>query len=292
MKSLFKGITLSMAVCIGQIGLLNAQTEPAPSLLFSLEGIEDVVSMYTDETAQTFYLHTDSILYTVSRSGKIISSERSKVKWACREESSMYIHEEGKNSISNEKGDTILFFPDEYQEPTIYLKGAKPMFRKSGIFYWWFGGRDGGGRSDAFFMVTEEKVERLNYCPFPCRGLVLLNDNILLFTYVGYQNETQKGFFSFFSINDPGGGNPYQLPLAIDLPVGLSLVEKIFYIWSNETNTMYTIPQSYFDNILTNIQKKHADSQEEPNSYDLTGRSADGTQKGVFVRDGKKVLVK
>ena len=292
MKSLFKRNTLSVAVCIGQIGLLNAQTEPAPSFLFSLEGIEDIVSMYTDETAQTFYLHTDSILYTVSRSGNIISSEGSKVKWACREESRMYFHEEGENSISNEEGDTILFFPDEYQEPTIYLKGAKPMFRKSGIFYWWFGGREGGGRSDAFFMVTEEKVERLKYCPFPCRGLVLLNDNILFFTYVGYQNETQKGFFSFFSINDPGGGNPYQLPLAIDLPVGLSLVENVFYIWSNETNTMYTIPQSYFDNILTNIHKKYADSQEESNSYDLTGRPVDGTQKGILIRNGKKVLVK
>ncbi|MCR5140386.1 MAG: hypothetical protein K6B45_09525 [Bacteroidaceae bacterium] len=54
---------------------------------------------------------------------------------------------------------------------------------------------------------------------------------------------------------------------------------------------MYTIPRSYFDDITRSVcaptVKPSAHS-----TYDLQGRPSDRTQKGVIIRNGKKVLMR
>ncbi|MBO7498463.1 MAG: hypothetical protein J6T64_04630, partial [Bacteroidaceae bacterium] len=42
----------------------------------------------------------------------------------------------------------------------------------------------------------------------------------------------------------------------------------------------------------TGVTSATLDAESAERFYDLQGRPADGTQKGILIRDGKKVLVK
>lgn len=291
-RKIFK--RLAMLGCIVYACLLNAQTTPTSNPLFSLEGVKDVVSMYTDETAQTFYLHTDKILYTVSREGNVLSSDSSKVKWACWDNGVMYTHEKGENYILDGKKDTVLYLSDSDLDLSSRLRDSQILFHKNGAFYWWYGGVNNIiGRSDALYVATEGKVEQMKYFPFPCKGIALLDQDVFLHTYTYSACYGDAGLFSFFSLDSIRNDNPLTLPLGIDSPVGLSLVGDTFYIWSNETQTMYWIPQSCFDNIIAGIRTASIERGESISFlYDLTGRPADGTQKGIFIKNGKKIVVR
>ena len=62
------------------------------------------------------------------------------------------------------------------------------------------------------------------------------------------------------------------------------------YVWSNDTQTMYTIPKSYFGGV-TGVQAPVVDTDTE-SIYGIDGRPADGAKKGIYIRNGKKVLVR
>lgn len=52
----------------------------------------------------------------------------------------------------------------------------------------------------------------------------------------------------------------------------------------------YMIPEQVKS--ATNILTASMSTSSEAKSYDLTGRPADGTQKGIYIKDGKKVVVR
>ena len=43
---------------------------------------------------------------------------------------------------------------------------------------------------------------------------------------------------------------------------------------------------------MTDLQTPIANSESSEQYYDLQGRPVDGTQRGILIRNGKKVLVK
>jgi len=288
-----KSIILFLCINFGY-GVI-AQTEDIVTPLFNLTEVKDVVSMYTDETAQTFYLHTDSILYTVSREGVILSIEKSPVKYGCVEKNVLYTHEEYSDIILNQAGDTVLAVPSGGwdTEDSFYLQEVRWLFREKGVFYVWFGAtRDGGWRSDAFFSITTDNVKLLKFCHHPCRGLVLL-DGVFLFTYLGYSDgDLYPGHFGIFSLIDESLSIKKSWPFfGLNLPVGLSLIGDTLYTWSDATQTMYRIPCSCFDDVIAGFLSQTVRPSVHT-AYDLSGRSEDGTQKGIFIRNGKKVLVR
>ena len=104
-----------MAILSGivYVSALNAQTNEVATPLFSAD-LTDVVSMYADESAENFYLHTESTKYTFSKEGEIISEEPSKAVWACWEDGVMYSYTKGDAFFLTQKGAFCLYmqFPD------------------------------------------------------------------------------------------------------------------------------------------------------------------------------------
>ena len=273
-------------------GAVHAQTNEVATLLFSLD-VKDVVSMYCDENAETFFLHTktsktDGIKYTVSREGEILAEEPSKVLWACWDDGVMYTHGLGDGVILNQYGDTIVQFNGSK------LVAAKPMYRKDGVFYWWYGGIEAVSTSSGIysFTVGDEYPQVRRLFHFYCTGVVAM-DNIVLCTaydvqgvgiYTIYYNDEKTTEWTQWEYKEPK-----ELP-GVKSPVGLSLVGDTFYIWSNDTQTMYTIPKSYFGGV-TGVEAPVVDTDNE-SIYAIDGRPADGTRKGLYIRNGKKVLVR
>ena len=280
---------LAMLGCIVYACALNAQTNEVATPLFSLD-VKDVVSMYCDEQAETFFLHTrtggtDGIKYTVSREGEIIAEESSQVMWACWEDGVMYTHGEGDDFFLNQKGDTVVKISGY-----VVIKSAKPMFRKDGIFYFWKGPKVGGSSACWICSYKEGDIDitPIRQWTLYCTGLVLM-DNIVLCT--GYNSES-TGFYTIYFNDGPtewGFQQPKVLP-GLKGPVGLSLVGETLYIWSNDTQTMYTIPKSYFSGV-SGVQASVVETEKE-SIYSIDGRPADGTKKGIYIRSGKKVLVR
>ena len=282
---------LAMFGCIVYTCALNAQNEVATPL-FSVD-VKDAVSMYCDENAETFYLHTstannEGIKYTVSRDGKILAEEPSWPMWACWDDGVMYTHVAGDRFILNQAGDTIL------KADSRFMATAQPMSYKNGVFYWWSGPKIAHTKSSGIFSYKEgnDALVPKTFHYLHCTGIVVMDDIVLCTSY----NTSHVGFYTLY-FNDESEEwepqTPQELP-GVKGPVGLSLVGDTFYIWSIETQTMYTIPKSFFSGSgFTGVQASTVNADKESAViYDLQGRPADETQKGIYVRNGKKVLVR
>ena len=269
-------------------GAVHAQTNEVATPLFSAD-VKDVVSMYCDENAETFYLHTESTKYVVSKEGEVLSEEPSKPLWACWEDGVMYTHAEGEQCILNQKGDTIVNI--ENARSAYYLTVAKPMCYKDGVFYWWsWAGIS--SKSTGFYSFNKDK-EMPSYimtCLSQCVGLVVMDNNRVLCTF----NVEDGAVYSLFFNNERGWDweSNFQDLFGLKAVVGLALVENSFYVWSDDTQTMYTFPKSYFGGV-TGVQTPIIEAEKEFSGFfTLDGRPVDGTQKGILIRNGKKVLVK
>ena len=281
---------LAMLGCIVYVCALNAQTNEVATPLFSLD-VKDIVSMYCDENAETFYLQTktsdfEGMKYTVSREGEILAEEPSKIMWACWEDGVKYTHAWCDHFFLNEKGDTIV-------KGTMHnMRLAQPMCRKDGVFYWWYGPIEGVSSRNIIFSYKDGDEEPINLRGYSlhCTGIVVMDNKVLC---VGYNSE-RTGFYSLYFIDGTTDWTyqtqlPKELP-GLKYPIGLSLVGETVYIWSNDTQTMYSIPKSYFGGV-TGMQAPVVDTDKE-SIYGIDGRPADGTKKGLYIRHGKKVLVK
>ena len=277
----------------GEFELEEDDMNTVATPLFSID-VKNVVSMYCDEDAETFYLHTESTKYVVSKEGEVLSEEPSKPIWACWEDGVMYTHAEGEQCVLNQKGDTIVTF--EKGSSAYYLKVAKPMFHKGDDFFWWSWAGTNTKSTGFYRFNTDNNIPLYHtaYCLRECTGLVVMDDNRVLCTFNGEDGAIYSLFF-----NDEKWyweSNVKNL-FGLKAPVGLSLVGDTFYIWSNDTQTMYTIPKSFFMGAVgaetTGVQAPVMEAEMETSVfYDLQGRPVDGTQKGILIHDGKKVLVK
>ena len=252
---------------------------------FSLD-ITDVISMYADDKA--FYLHTENVMYVVSREGEMLSSESSKVKYGCFENGVLYTHTETDDCILTQQGDVLLqVVPGESNQAR--MLGARCMCIKDGVFYWHIGHRDNGGRSDCFYQVTKDGAyTHLGYWDGIVRGLVKTDDGLLLLTSTDLsfipQDIVENQCISQSVINE----NSLPLP---DLKfVGLVLNENGAYAWSNADHRMYLIPQSFLMQMVTSIcLPLEADGY--PLFYDLLGRPTSHPTRGIYIQNGRKVWV-
>ena len=288
---------------------LNAQTNEVATPLFSAD-LENVVSMYCDENAETFYLYTKKIAndhvgmkYTVSREGEILSSEESKAEWACWKDDVMYIHAEGDRFYLNQEGDTVVNMTGVPYTCSI-VSGGKSMFYKNGVYYIWWGAIFHGIGSAGIFSYTEagdDITKRVTTNKYWVTGMVAI-DNMVLCMGFGYPESVDDGCYALY-FNDESKiwerkDWDYKLPKifpGLKRPVGLSLVGETLYVWSNETKTMYTIPKSYFVGAasdFTGVSPAIESDDASSSLYDLQGRPVDGTQRGILIRNGKKMLVK
>ena len=283
---------LAMLGCIVYACALNAQTNEVATPLFSAD-VKDVVSMYCDENAEIFYLHTliskySGMRYTVSREGVILSEEPGMPMWICMEDGVKYTHTLSEDCILNPKGDAVLSYK--------LLKSAQSMFRKDGVFYWWFGPAKIVNALASYVYAYKEGDEQPIYIRnvrFHCTGLIVMDDKVLC---TGVKLSTMEGRYALYNNDDSSDWNYQEIKELPGLkhPVGLSLVDDTFYIWSDDTQTMYTVPKSFFstaDN-TTGVQASIVGDNEQTETYTLDGRPADGTQKGILIRNGKKVIVK
>lgn len=279
-----------MLICIVYACALNAQTNEVATPLFSLN-VKNVVSMYCDEHAETFYLHTktskfDGMKYTVSREGEILAEEPSKMMWACWEDGVMYTHAWCDEFFLNEKGDTVV------KGTRFNMRLAQPMCRKNGVFYWWYGPIEGVMDNNTIFSYKDgdEEPIHLRRYSLHCTGIVVLDNKVLC---TGYNSE-RTGYYSIYFIDGTTDWTyqtqlPKELP-GLKYPVGLSLAGDKLYVWSNDTQTLYSIPKSFFGGV-TSVQAPVVDTDNE-SIYSIDGRPADGTRKGIYIRNGKKVLVR
>jgi len=292
----------------GQFVLEEYDENRMATPLFSAD-VENVVSMYSDENAEIFYLHTmigkhtgPGMKYTVTREGEILSEEPSLQMWACWDNGIMYTHEICQKAFLNQYGDTVVNVYDVrpgYCSQHFYL--AQPMFCRDGELFVWYGAIRKGIYSKIYSYkaggVEEERVEQ-NY--FWATGLEMFDDNVICTGYVADDGLFKKddGLFTMYHNVDKSIKWEKQTPkkLGIKCPTGLSLVGDTFYIWSDKDHTMYTVPKSFFVGAaeagMTDLQTPIANSESSEQYYDLQGRPVDGTQKGILIRNGKKVIVK
>ena len=299
---------LAVLGCIAYACALNAQTNKVATPLFSID-VKNVVSMYCDENAETFYLYTQApkefygTKYVVSKEGEVLSVEDSvKAIWACWEDGVWYNHGETDLFFLDQKGDTVLNM--NKTDPRWYtrLRLGKSMFCKDGVFYFWYGPVYRSCMGQGIYSYKEgkegEKIEKkMVITTYMGNGLAMM-DNVVLCTGYGYHSVKDACYTMYFidESTEWVPQEPKEIP-GLKAPVGLSLVGDTFYIWSNDTQTMYTIPKSFFMGAVgaetTGVQAPVMEAEMESSGFfTLDGRPVDGTQKGIFIRNGKKVLVK
>ena len=264
--------------------------------------IRNVITMYAAPDAQTFYLHTEDSLYTVSREGQILSITPSKVKYGCCEDSVLYIHEEYDNYLLTQAGDTVFYAP--YQDPNkpgylgpspAWLVVGRFMCCKDGVFYWWRGvhtTRDRGDRASCFIRVTNDgnAAEDIGGWPNPISGIMVTDD--LLFVILPWS--VLGVTFSFSPLSNKNFGVFYDNKFVLDEfddPIGLACIGDWLYIWSDEDQTMYTLPRSYLVKMATGLHSHYVDDGPSP-LYDLQGRPADDNQSGICIKNGEKILIR
>lgn len=256
---------------------------------FSLD-IKEVISMYADNTA--FYLHTENVLYVVSRDeGKILSSDSSKVKYGCFENGVLYTHTETEDGILNQYGDTILrLVPGDNNRGKIL--SARCMCVKKGIFYWYMGHRNHGGRSDCFYQVTKEGTyTHLGFWNGGVKGMAVKDDYLLVLRRAdtNYLSLISKDIVDNQKITSHIIEDNSQTLPNLNL-VGLVLEEEGAYTWSNTDQTMYVIPQPFITKIATFIHSKRM--ADNLLYYDLLGRPVSHPTSGIYIQNGKKVMVR
>ena len=255
--------------------------------------IRNVITMYVAPDAQTFYLHTEDSLYTVSREGQILSITPSKVKYGCCEDSVLYLHEELTPYLLTQSGDTILR-NDQAQGLGGWLINARFMCREDGVFYWWKGimsDRYTGGRGSCYYAVTEDgQCENIDFSVNGNLGITIIND--WLFISRQCTDGILFGFspLSEFSTHDLLGKNTIKFT-EFKYAIGLECIGDWLYIWSNGYQTMYTLPRSYLVEMATGIHSHYVDDEPSP-LYDLQGRPVDGCQSGIFIQNGEKTLIR
>lgn len=289
----------------GEFELEEDDMNKVATPLFSID-VKNVVSMYCDEAAETFYLYTQApkefygTKYVVSREGEILSVEDSvKATWACWEDGVLYTHGETDLFFLDQKGDTVLDMNEI--GPNLYtrLRHAKSMFCKDGVFYYWYGPvyRSCMGQGIYSYKDGGKIEKKMVITTYMGNGLVRM-DNVVLCTGYGYHSVKDACYTMYFldESTEWVPQEPKEIP-CLKAPVGLSLVGDTFYIWSNDTQTMYTIPKSFFMGAVgaetTGVQTPVMEADMESSGYyDLQGRPVDSTQKGILLHNGKKVLVK
>ena len=255
--------------------------------------IRNVITMYAAPDAQTFYLHTEDSLYTVSRDGQILSITPSKVKYGCCEDSVLYLHEELTPYLLTQSGDTILR-NDQAQGLGGWLINARFMCREDGVFYWWKGimsDRYTGGRGSCYYAVTEDgQCENIDFSVNGNLGITIIND--WLFISRQCTDGILFGFspLSEFSTHDLLGKNTIKFT-EFKYAIGLECIGDWLYIWSNGDQTMHTLPRSYLVEMATGIHAHYVDDEPSP-LYDLQGRPVDGCQSGIFIQNGEKILIR
>lgn len=280
-------ILLGLLFCAGFSFNMRAENVSTP--LFTAD-IKNVITMYAAPDAQTFYLHTEDSLYTVSRDGQILSIVPSKVKYGCCEDSILYIHQELDNLILTQTGDTVFYAPRP--EPGTggdigWLTVARFMCCKDGVFYWYRGvsnTRQGGSRSTCFYAIPKDG-EPKNICWWngPFSGCVIVDD-----WFVFIQN---RGF-RFLYLPDPHYDDIRTLHQVDEFkdPAGLVSYGEELYTWSNDRHAMLVFPRSYLREMATNIDKLQVEPQDSSPLFDLQGRPVDVSQPGIFIQNGKKIL--
>ena len=294
MKNIELNLLLSvLIICVNAPFCAHAENVSTP--LFTAD-IRNVITMYTAPDAQTFYLHTEDSLYTVSRDGQILSITPSRVKYGCCEDSVLYIHEEYDNLILTQKGDTVIYAPKSgYGSSPVWLTHARFMCRKDGVFYWWRGVdtyRYQGGRGTCYYAVTEDgQYKVLDATPNANWGLTIIDD----WLFSSKQWGTDGISFGFSPLSEFDGADlDYQKTLLFtefNYPIGLACIGDWLYIWSNGYQTMYALPRSYLVEMATGIQSHYVDGEPSP-LFDLQGRPVTQPQTGIYIQDGKKILIK
>ena len=286
----------ALIICVNAPFCAHAENISTP--LFTAD-IRNVITMYAAPDAQTFYLHTEDSLYTVSRDGQILSIVPSRVKYGCCEDSVLYIHEEYDNYLLTQAGDTVFYAPYQdqntgYGPSPSWLVNARFMCRKDGVFYWWKGIRSDrytGDRGSCYYAVTEDgQCERIDYSVNGNLGITII-DNWL---FISRQLGTDGILFGFspiseFSTHDLLGKNTIKFT-EFKYAIGLECVGDWLYIWSNGYQTMYTLPRSYLVEMATGIQNHYVDDEPSP-LFDLQGRPVTQPQTGIYIHDGKKILI-
>ena len=287
MKNIKLNLLLSaLIICVNAPFCVHAENISTP--LFTAD-IRNVITMYAAPDAQTFYLHTEDSLYTVSRDGQILSIVPSKVKYGCCEDSVLYIHEEYDNHLLTQSGDTIL---GQSQYPHVnysgWLSNARFMCRKDGVFYWYRGVtkvRQGGSRSTCFYAVSENGApENICWWNGPFSGCAIIDDWFVML---------QNGGFRLLYLPDPDYDDLRTLHRSDEFydPIGLVSYDDELYTWSNDRHCMLVFPRSYLVEMATGIQNHYVDDKPSP-LYDLQGRPVTQPQTGIYVQSGKKILIK
>ena len=293
MKNIRLNFFLSaLIICVNAPFCAHAENVSTP--LFTAD-IRNVITMYAAPDAQTFYLHTEDSLYTVSRDGQILSITPSKVKYGCCEDSVLYLHEEYDQYLLTQSGDTILR-NDQALLRGGWLNLARFMCRKDGVFYWWRGvqtSRDRGDRASCFIKVTDDgnAAEDMGGWNNPISGILVTDDMLFVILPWSITGVT----FSFSPLSNKNFGVFYDNKFVLedfDDPIGLVCIGDWLYIWSNShgDQTMYTLPRSYLVEMATGIQSHYVDGGPSP-LFDLQGRPVTQPQTGIYIQDGKKILI-
>lgn len=279
----------ALIICVNAPFCAHAQNISIP--LFTAD-IRNVITMYAAPDAQTFYLHTEDSLYTVSRDGQILSIVPSKVKYGCCEDSVLYLHEELTPYLLTQSGDTILR-NDQAQGLGGWLINARFMCREDGVFYWWKGimsNRYAGARGTCYYAVTEDgQCEIIDYSASANWGITIIDDWLFI-----SRQCTDGILFGFSPLSEFDATDLYQdntsLFTEFNYPIGLACIGDWLYIWSNGYQTMYTLPRSYLMEMATGIQSHYVDGEPSP-LFDLQGRPVTQPQTGIYIQDGKKILI-
>lgn len=281
-KSIFLLVFLFGGVC--QLFAQSSESGCIPQ--FSLD-IKDVISMYADDKA--FYLHTENMMYVVSREGEILSSESSKVQYGCFENGVLYTHTEADDCILTQKGDTLLQLVSGESNRARMLS-ARCMCMKDGVFYWHMGHRDNGGRSDCFYQVTKDGTyTQLGFWNGIVRGLAKTDDGLLIL------RQSHLCFIPQYIVENKGISQEIIEAASCQLPelkpVGFMLGEDGAYTWSNAEHKMYLISMPFITQTITSISSPHV-ADDTLLFYDLQGRPTSHPTPGIYIQNGRKVMVR
>jgi hypothetical protein len=236
--------------------------------------------MYSDEAAERFYLHSTDSLFVLSADGTIQSAEPSELMYGCSYKGKIYRHARKAPAIIDEKGDTVIQFAPNSRaaKSNVFTCAEEGFYMYSGV---------GGYRDDQFLLANTEGVNFFCYVnTAKLTGVAYSNDTIWS---IGNQYRTEKGcYLRRFPIQLKYYD---QVLLTLDVTnrsvVGLTIVGDSFITWSNADKCMYRITKS-----TTGITDVIQEPQTTSSFYDLLGRPVSHPTTGIYIRDGRKVMVR
>ena len=259
--------------------------------LFSFDR-SDIVSMYSDEAAERFYLHSTDSLFVLSADGTIQSAEPSELMYGCSYKGKIYRHVSQGDAIIDEKGDTVIqFVYDSNLGGPSFLAAISSLFACNDKGFYMAHSR--GSRSDQFVLANKEGVHFACYvdCPMLLNGVAISNDTIYAIgEVVDASTESAKddSWLLKYPLQEAHlEGFPELLDRSNRSVVGLTIVGDSFITWSNADKCMYRITKST-TGITDVIQEPQATSP----YYDLLGRPVSHLTTGIYIRNGRKVVLK